>query len=125
MVVAMLVGMSMALSAGALSLGDDEVSMEWPTMLRSLEILGMREFSFEGGGQEFYWPKLEVNWRVALTVILGMLGCSLCSIGGVGGSELFIPLFNLLIGFDAKSATALSNFMILGGALANVGWNIQ
>lgn len=124
-VVAMLVGMSMALSAGALSPGDDEVSVERPAMLRSLETLGMREFSFEGGGEEFHWPKLEVNWRVALAVVLGTLGGSLCSAGGVGGGGLFIPLFNLLIGFDAKSAAALSNFMILGGALANVGWNIQ
>lgn len=121
LVMAYLVGASMALSSGG---GEESLILhpEQPSLLRSL---AMRALPFEAGGEDLHWPKLELNWRVALAVVLGTLGASLCSAGGVGGGGLFIPLFNLLIGFDAKSAAALSNFMIFGGSLANVGWNLQ
>ena len=84
-----------------------------------------RMFSFEGGEKGENWPKLQLDWQLVVAVVLGAVGASLCSAGGVGGGGLFIPIFNLLLGFDVKSAAALSNFMILGGSLANVGWNIQ
>lgn len=136
LVVTMLVGASIALSdpqmsvlsTGSSSPSHGEVHLtrdrEQSAVLHSLKTIVMQVFSFEGGGQGLHWPKLELNWRLVLAVLLGSVGASLCSAGGVGGGGLFIPLFNLLLGFDAKSAAALSNFMILGGSIANVGWNI-
>lgn len=90
-----------------------------------VSVLIQRMFSFEGGEKVVNWPKLELDWQLVVAIVLGAVGASLCSAGGVGGGGLFIPIFNLLLGFDVKSAAALSNFMILGGSLANVGWNIQ
>jgi len=135
LVAAMLIGASIALSdpqtsvlsTGSSSPGHGEVHLtrdhEQPAVLYSLKGIVMQVFSFEGSGQDLHWPKLELNWRLVLAILLGSLGASICSAGGVGGGGLFIPLFNLLLGFDAKSAAALSNFMILGGSIANVGWN--
>ncbi|KAG0581448.1 hypothetical protein KC19_4G252700 [Ceratodon purpureus] len=138
LVVTILIGASMALSDPQISVlstdssspGLGEVSLatqdrKQSAVLHSLQTLAMRIFSFEGGGQDLHWPVLEWNWRLVLAVVLGSVGASLCSAGGVGGGGLFIPLFNLLLGFDAKSAAALSNFMILGGSMANVGWNLR
>ena len=90
-----------------------------------VSVIIQRMFSFEGGEKGENWPKLQLDWRLVVAIVLGAVGASLCSAGGVGGGGLFIPIFNLLLGFDVKSAAALSNFMILGGSLANVGWNIQ
>lgn len=115
------------LSRGSSSPGHDELSLaaQQPEALHSWKTVTMRMFALEDGGQDFQWPKLELSWRLVLAVVLGSVGASLCSAGGVGGGGLFIPLFNILLGFDAKSAAALSNFMILGGSMATVGWNIQ
>lgn len=71
------------------------------------------------------WPKLEVNARVVVAVILSSIGACICAAGGVGGGGLFIPIFNLLLLFNAKTSAALSNIMILGGSLAVLAWNIQ
>jgi hypothetical protein len=90
-----------------------------------VSVIIQRMFSFEGGEKGENWPKLQLNWQLVVAIVLGAVGASLCSAGGVGGGGLFIPIFNLLLGFDVKAAAALSNFMILGGSLANVGWNIQ
>lgn len=90
-----------------------------------VSVIFQRMFSFEGGEKGENWPKLQLNWQLVVAIVLGAVGASLCSAGGVGGGGLFIPIFNLLLGFDVKAAAALSNFMILGGSLANVGWNIQ
>lgn len=120
----LLIGTSVALTDPRMAPGGGELSEELSLSLR-LKALAARAFSFEGGGEDMYWPKLELSWRLAAAVVCGAVGASLCSAGGVGGGGLFIPLFNLLLGFDAKSAAALSNFMILGGSVANVGWNIQ
>jgi len=137
LVMAMLIGASIALSdpqmsdlsAGSSSPGHGEVHVprdhEQSAVPHSLKTVVSQFFSFEGGLQTLHWPKLEWSWRLVSAVILGSLGASLCSAGGVGGGGLFIPLFNLLLGFDPKSAAALSNFMILGGSIANVGWNFR
>lgn len=96
-----------------------------PEFLTALKSYAVRLFSLKDGGDETRWPNLEFNWRITLAVILGSVGASLCSAGGVGGGGLFIPIFNLVLEFDAKTSAALSNFMILGGSIANVAWNTQ
>jgi len=70
------------------------------------------------------WPELRPNWQVISAVIFLFIGASICSAGGIGGGGLFIPLFNLLLRFDPKTSAALSNFVILGGSLANLIWNL-
>lgn len=40
--------------------------------------------------------------------IVGFFGAALGSVGGVGGGGIFIPMLTLIIGFDAKSSTAIS-----------------
>ncbi|KAG0589973.1 hypothetical protein KC19_1G060700 [Ceratodon purpureus] len=95
---------------------------------RSLELVEkVRLYAFSGLGDDVkpsQWPELRPGWRVVSAVILAMLGASICSAGGIGGGGLFIPIFNLLLQFDAKTSAALSNFVILGGSIANLIWNL-
>lgn len=137
LVLFLLIGTSLAISrphfsatsAGLSSPGNREVSpvqqLDEPKFLGPLRTVAKWIWSIELGREKLRWPELEWNWKLILAMVLGTLGASICSAGGVGGGGLFIPLFNLLIGFDAKSSAALSNFMIFGGSIANVWWNIQ
>lgn len=52
--------------------------------------------------------KLELNWRNAAGTLIGFLGAALGSVGGVGGGGFFLPMLTLVIGFDSKTATAVS-----------------
>ncbi|KAH9764273.1 hypothetical protein KPL70_001466 [Citrus sinensis] len=47
------------------------------------------------------------------------------SVGGVGGGGIFVPVLNLIIGFDPKSSVALSKCMITGTAVATVVYNLR
>ena len=40
--------------------------------------------------------------------MIGFLGSAFGTVGGVGGGGIFVPMLTLIIGFDAKSATAIS-----------------
>ncbi|MCL7036860.1 hypothetical protein MKW94_019004, partial [Papaver nudicaule] len=51
---------------------------------------------------------LEFNWRSVLATIIGFLGSGFGTVGGVGGGGIFVPMLNLIVGFDTKSAAALS-----------------
>ena len=51
---------------------------------------------------------LELNWRVAVATVIGFLGSGFGTVGGVGGGGIFVPMLNLIVGFDTKSAAALS-----------------
>ncbi|XP_058109673.1 sulfite exporter TauE/SafE family protein 4 isoform X3 [Magnolia sinica] len=54
------------------------------------------------------WPDLVFNWRSVLATIIGFLGSAFGTVGGVGGGGIFVPMLNLIVGFDTKSAAALS-----------------
>ncbi|KAH0449411.1 hypothetical protein IEQ34_020103 [Dendrobium chrysotoxum] len=71
------------------------------------------------------WPKLEVNWRSALATIIGFLGSAFGTVGGVGGGGIFVPMLNLIVGFDTKSAAALSKCMIMGASASSVWYNLR
>ncbi|CAI8618754.1 unnamed protein product [Vicia faba] len=61
--------------------------------------------------QVFYkhtWPGMKFGWRIIVGSIIGFLGSSFGTVGGVGGGGIFVPMLTLIIGFDAKSATAIS-----------------
>lgn len=51
---------------------------------------------------------LAFNWRVVVATVVGFLGSAFGTVGGVGGGGIFVPMLNLLVGFDTKSAAALS-----------------
>ena len=94
---------------------------------KSIEVLEkVKLYAFCGLGDDIKqseWPELRPGWRVLSATVLLILGASVCSAGGIGGGGLFIPIFNLLLQFDAKTSAALSNFVILGGSMANLIWN--
>ncbi|XP_014506675.1 sulfite exporter TauE/SafE family protein 3-like [Vigna radiata var. radiata] len=78
--------------------------------------------------QLFYdhtWPSMKFGWRIIVGSIVGFLGSAFGNVGGVGGGGIFVPMLTLIIGFDAKSAIAISKCMITGGATATVLYNFR
>lgn len=51
---------------------------------------------------------LEFGWKIIVGSIIGFCGAAFGSVGGVGGGGIFVPMLTLIIGFDPKSATAIS-----------------
>jgi uncharacterized membrane protein YfcA len=43
-----------------------------------------------------------------MATVVGFLGSAFGTVGGVGGGGIFVPMLNLVVGFDTKSAAALS-----------------
>lgn len=56
----------------------------------------------------FCLQALELNWRLVLATIIGFLGSACGTVGGVGGGGIFVPMLTLIVGFDTKSAAAIS-----------------
>uniref|UniRef100_A0A7N0UT31 Sulfite exporter TauE/SafE family protein n=2 Tax=Kalanchoe fedtschenkoi TaxID=63787 RepID=A0A7N0UT31_KALFE len=77
------------------------------------------------GNHDHVWPGLKFGWRIAVGSIVGFLGAAFGSVGGVGGGGIFVPMLTLIIGFDAKSSTALSKCMITGASVATVYYNLK
>ncbi|URD90273.1 Sulfite exporter TauE/SafE [Musa troglodytarum] len=71
------------------------------------------------------WPELTVNWRSAVATVIGFLGSAFGTVGGVGGGGIFVPMLTLVVGFDAKSAAALSKCMIMGASASSVWYNLR
>ncbi|KAL4560436.1 hypothetical protein LXL04_032587 [Taraxacum kok-saghyz] len=71
------------------------------------------------------WPKLEFDWRILLATIIGFLGSAFGTVGGVGGGGIFVPMLTLVVGFDTKSAAALSKCMIMGASASSVWYNLR
>ncbi|KAJ4840580.1 hypothetical protein Tsubulata_006303 [Turnera subulata] len=59
------------------------------------------------------WPELVFDWRIVLTTVIGFLGSACGTVGGVGGGGIFVPMLTLIVGFDTKSAAALSKCMFI------------
>ncbi|KAG2410339.1 Sulfite exporter TauE/SafE family protein [Vigna angularis] len=71
------------------------------------------------------WPRMKFGWKIMVGSIIGFLGSAFGTVGGVGGGGIFVPMLTLIVGFDAKSATAISKCMITGGAAATVFYNLK
>ncbi|MCL7049401.1 hypothetical protein MKW94_016799, partial [Papaver nudicaule] len=71
------------------------------------------------------WPELAFNWRVILATVIGFFGSAFGTVGGVGGGGIFVPMLNLVVGFDTKSAAALSKCMIMGASTSSVWYNLR
>lgn len=54
---------------------------------------------------------MKFGWQIVLGTIIGFFGAAFGSVGGVGGGGIFVPMLSLIIGFDAKSSTAISKCM--------------
>ncbi|TXG69051.1 hypothetical protein EZV62_003986 [Acer yangbiense] len=76
-------------------------------------------------GYEHVWPEMKLNWKIVVGSIIGFFGAAFGSVGGVGGGGIFVPMLTLIIGFDAKSSTAISKCMITGAAAATVYYNLK
>ncbi|KAJ4957884.1 hypothetical protein NE237_024995 [Protea cynaroides] len=51
---------------------------------------------------------MKFGWQIIVATIVGFFGAAFGSVGGVGGGGIFVPMLTLIIGFDAKSSTAIS-----------------
>ncbi|GMP94807.1 hypothetical protein CsSME_00044110 [Camellia sinensis var. sinensis] len=76
-------------------------------------------------GYQHVWPEMKFDVRIVLGTIIGFCGAAFGSVGGVGGGGIFVPMLSLIIGFDPKSATALSKCMIMGAATSTVYYNLR
>ncbi|CAK7353346.1 unnamed protein product [Dovyalis caffra] len=76
-------------------------------------------------GYQHVWPEMKFGWQIVLGSIIGFFGAAFGSVGGVGGGGIFVPMLTLIIGFDPKSATAISKCMIMGAAASTVYYNLK
>ncbi|GLT39126.1 hypothetical protein SLA2020_133330 [Shorea laevis] len=92
-----------------------------------LFIVRVANFLWQGGksSYEHVWPEMKFGWRIVVGTMVGFLGAALGSVGGVGGGGIFVPMLTLIIGFDAKSSTAISKCMIMGAAGSTVYYNLR
>lgn len=56
--------------------------------------------------------ELKLNWKTVMATVIGFLGSAFGTVGGVGGGGIFVPMLTLVVGFDTKSAAALSKCML-------------
>ncbi|KAI8012907.1 Sulfite exporter TauE/SafE family protein 4 [Camellia lanceoleosa] len=68
--------------------------------------------------------ELKFSWRIVLATVIGFLGSACGTVGGVGGVA-FVPMLTLIVGFDTKSAAALSKCMIMGASASSVWYNLR
>nr|XP_027189070.1 sulfite exporter TauE/SafE family protein 3-like isoform X4 [Cicer arietinum] len=76
-------------------------------------------------GYEHIWPDMEFGWNIIVGTLIGIFGAAFGSVGGVGGGGIFVPMLILIIGFDPKSATAISKCMVTGAAISSVFFNLK
>ncbi|XP_071690706.1 sulfite exporter TauE/SafE family protein 3-like [Rutidosis leptorrhynchoides] len=82
-------------------------------------------FRTDGSGYHHTWPEMEFGWKIVVGSFIGFCGAAFGSVGGVGGGGIFVPMLTLIIGFDPKSATAISKCMIMGAAASTVYYNLK
>ncbi|CAA7042080.1 unnamed protein product [Microthlaspi erraticum] len=71
------------------------------------------------------WPDLKFSWKLVLATLIGFLGSACGTVGGVGGGGIFVPMLTLILGFDTKSAAAISKCMIMGASASSVWYNVR
>lgn len=98
-----------------------------PDLLPRGEVAELRRPDDTGGNSfDYHKPLFPIDWNTdGLTMLLASLGLVIAASGGIGGGGILVPLFLLQLGFKPKHAIALSNFTILGGAIANTAVNTR
>lgn len=76
-------------------------------------------------GYQHVWPDMEFGWQIIVGSLIGFFGAAFGSVGGVGGGGIYVPMLTLIIGFDSKSATAISKCMVMGAAVSTVYYNLK
>jgi uncharacterized membrane protein YfcA len=71
---------------------------------------------------------MSLGANLLLDACIGLLSFVIAGISlaaGVGGGGLFVPLIMMALNFDIRIASALSQSMLVGGALAAFGYNLM
>lgn len=55
---------------------------------------------------------MKLGWPIVVGTIVGAFGAVFGSVGGIGGGGVFVPMLYIIVGFDLKSALALSKCKI-------------
>ncbi|XP_052173963.1 sulfite exporter TauE/SafE family protein 4 [Diospyros lotus] len=76
-------------------------------------------------GSKKVWPELKFSWKIVVATLIGFFGSAFGTVGGVGGGGIFVPMLTLIVGFDTKSAAALSKCMIMGASASSVWYNLR
>lgn len=92
---------------------------------RSWIVNEAQSFYYHLKANEHVWPDIRLGWQIIVGTLIGIFGASFGSVGGVGGGGIFVPMLILIIGFDAKSATAISKCMVTGAAISTVFFNLK
>jgi len=75
---------------------------------------------------DYHKDTFPLDWRHdGLTLTLALVGLIIAASSGIGGGGILVPLYMLVLKFRPKHAIALSNFTILGGAIANTALNAR
>ncbi|GMI77547.1 hypothetical protein like AT1G61740 [Hibiscus trionum] len=69
--------------------------------------------------------QLKLSTPTVLAAVCCFLAAIVSSAGGIGGGGLFIPVLTILAGLDLKTASSFSAFMVTGGSIANVMYNLR
>ncbi|GAV71263.1 TauE domain-containing protein [Cephalotus follicularis] len=72
----------------------------------------------------FQEPTLKIAAPTVLAGALCFIAASISSAGGIGGGGLFVPILTIVAGVDLKTASSFSAFMVTGGSVANVMYNL-
>ncbi|XP_057513739.1 sulfite exporter TauE/SafE family protein 5-like [Actinidia eriantha] len=68
----------------------------------------------------YHDTQLKLTGPMMIAGVLCVIAASISSAGGIGGGGLFIPILTIVAGYDLKTASSFSAFMVTGGSLANV-----
>ncbi|GMF09701.1 unnamed protein product [Phytophthora lilii] len=77
------------------------------------------------GGDDGVPSLSEMDTYDALAIAFMIVGLAVSSAGGIGGGVILVPAMVLIMSFDIKRATPISNVAILGGAVANTWFNMR
>ncbi|XP_043688958.1 sulfite exporter TauE/SafE family protein 5-like isoform X2 [Telopea speciosissima] len=72
------------------------------------------------------WRKIQMSSTIRTTLagFLCFVAATISSAGGIGGGGIFLPILNIVVGLDLKTASSFSAFMVTGGSVANVIYNL-
>ncbi|XP_057525091.1 sulfite exporter TauE/SafE family protein 3-like [Amaranthus tricolor] len=124
----LMASLSFLLASVLVSAGRTLNSLNNPTFASSNHLLSQFVYFLwrpDESGYHHVWPEIKFGWQIVLGSFIGFCGAAFGSVGGVGGGGIFVPMLSLIIGFDPKSATAISKCMITGAAASTVYYNLK
>lgn len=87
---------------------------------RRIQDMGSRPFRSDSSDMFRYHKELfPLSVQDIICLVIAATCMMVAAGGGIGGGGILVPLYMIFLQFRPKHAVALSNFTILGGALAN------